>query len=140
MALRDGAVRLITCVSYTNYAIISRSFVDAPFHCRRPRVPCSFCADCGHGTVYHPTSRRRHHRCQRPRVTSRQFTSLQATPEASLAHDHFLAVTRVAFVLYVAFLTLNYHNQFFYGDDNDDDDDDDDDRVFLTQMAKTTFC
>jgi len=87
MALRDGAVRLITCVSYTNYAIISRSFVDAPFHCRRPRVPCSFCVDMEQFTI------RRH-------VVVTIAVNVQGSPQDSSVHSKLLPKLRLRMTIF----------------------------------------
>jgi len=45
-----------------------------------------------------------HHWCQRSSVTSRQFCSLETTPEASFVHDNFLAFVSLCSVLAVFWL------------------------------------
>ena len=59
-----------------------------------------------------------------------QFWSLEASPEASLAHDNFLAVTRISCVFLCGILA-----DFWLYDDDDDDDNNDDVTVTVTVIG-----
>jgi len=71
----------------------------------REATSCSMWLPRGHGTVYRRTSRR-HHRCQRSSVTSRQFSSLEATPQSSLAHHRFISPWLASFS---SFCAVSFH-------------------------------